>query len=386
MKLSKEQARRVFLRSQGLCQRFATPFDIIQRLTYVQVDTISVVERAHHHVFWSRLPTYKPMDLDKLVSERQVFEYWSHAASFLPMTDYRFSLPRKTAFRPRESSWWPRNPKLMGRVLDRIRSEGPLSSKDFDEETSVVSGWGNSKPAKKALERLFHEGRLEISERRGFQKYYDLTENVIPTGVSVKSPTKSEMAQKLIENVTAHHGLATLREISYLRGRDMKSLIATQLDRMVAKGQLNLVEVEGLQEPYYARLDVKELTRKVPSKVHILSPFDNAVIQRKKLADLFDFSYQIECYVPAAKRKHGYFCLPVLYGDRFVGRLDCKADRKAKKLNVLSQHWETSKGAGEQKQEDFLAVVRPKVAKSLGGFARFNGCKEVVTLDSNFRF
>ena len=159
----------------------------------MQIDTISVIERAHHHVFWTRCPKYKPSDLDSLLSSRKVFEYWSHAASYLPMKDYRYSLPLKKKFAKRKSSWFPRDPQLMRLVLKRIEKEGPLRSKDFkNSQQSKRSGWWEWKPTKKALERLFLEGKLEITRREGFQKVYDLPERVIPSSTDTSFPTKKE--------------------------------------------------------------------------------------------------------------------------------------------------------------------------------------------------
>ncbi|MEM7647038.1 MAG: crosslink repair DNA glycosylase YcaQ family protein, partial [Pseudomonadota bacterium] len=173
--LSLKEAQKIILQSQLLTGSRVTPIQAIEHLGYVQIDTISVIERAHHHVMWTRCPEYQPEDLAQLVQDRKVFEYWSHAASYLPMKDYRFTLPMKKRFRSQENSWFPKNPQLMKSVLKRIKEEGPLRSIDFKRErASKTNGWWDWKPTKKALERLFMEGKLEITRREGFQKVYDL--------------------------------------------------------------------------------------------------------------------------------------------------------------------------------------------------------------------
>jgi uncharacterized protein YcaQ len=158
---------------------------IIERLGYVQIDTISIVKRSHHHILWSRFPAYNQAMLDKMLEkDRSIFEYWSHAASYLPMKDYRFSLPRKRSYATRHKDWRSSNKKLIRLILDRIRAEGPLSSREFEGTSSGASGWWNHKPAKAALEFLFHSGDLMVSARKNFAKFYDLPERVLPADVS----------------------------------------------------------------------------------------------------------------------------------------------------------------------------------------------------------
>ena len=304
--LSIKDARKYFLHSQSLNRVSTSPVQVLEHLGYVQIDTISVVERAHHHIFWSRLPKYRSTDLDELVESRQAFEYWSHAAAYLPMRDYRFTLLRKKAFKKRVNEWWPKDPKLMRRVLDRIKAEGPLQSRDFENPRGSSNGWWQWKPAKKALERLFMEGRLEITRRKGFQKVFDLTERVIPASVDTKLPSENEYAEYLINRTLRHHGLATVTEMTHLGGGPLKARAAKQAEKMWNAGTLVAVDVEGSSQKYFANTELFETSAPRNRRVVILSPFDNSVIQRKKLSDLYGFDYQIECYVPAKKRKFGY--------------------------------------------------------------------------------
>ncbi|WP_417395358.1 winged helix-turn-helix domain-containing protein [Gimesia chilikensis] len=363
-----KSAQRLMVASQKLTGPALDPVEIIEHLGYVQIDTISVVERAHHHVFWSRNQKYSPVNLYQLIESRDAFEYWSHAASYLPMKDYRYSLPLKREFQKRETSWYPKDLKMMKQVLTRIRKEGPLRSKDFEMTKQGKSGWWDWKPAKKALERLFLEGKLEITRREGFQKVYDLPENVIPGTVDTTLPSETDFARYLIQRTLQHHGLATVSEIAYMRKSRTKTSVLTTLDQMVADDEVSQVAVEGVEQTYYALRQSLESIPRVSQKIHILSPFDNLVIQRNKLITLFDFDYKIECYVPATKRKYGYFSLPVLQGSRFVARIDCKADRTNQRLMIHSIHY-------EKKVDQIL--LQKKMESKLSAFAKFNGCNVV---------
>ncbi len=363
--ISITKAKKIILASQKLNHSRLKPQAIIEHLGYVQIDTISVVERAHHHVFWSRNTNYKPSDLDELVRTRKVFEYWSHAASYLPMCDYRFSLPMKRDFQSKSNYWFPRDAKMMSKVLARIKTEGPLRSQDFKTIKKNKAGWWDWKPAKKALERLFLEGQLEITERQGFQKVYDLPQNVIPSCVDTSMPTDDEYCEFIIKRILRHHGIASLEEMAYLKNKASKDKIYQKLLQMYEEGEVVRVKIKNLESIYYAFRETMNKTITSNNKIHILSPFDNLVIQRKKLQKIFNYNYQIECYVPASKRKYGYFCLPIFKGHRAIARIDCKADRKNKCLIVHSLHFEEKCG----REAHFS-----KIEKKLKQFAKFNGC------------
>jgi hypothetical protein len=215
--------RRIALDRQGLLKtdcfgrgKRAT-LRAIEQLGYVQIDTISVVERAHHHVLWSRVPNYQPKFLDQLVAERKVFEYWFHAAAWLPMSDYRFALPRMAQING-ERSWFEGiDRKLMHEILVRIEAEGPLRARDFEDTRASSTGWWDWKPAKQALEQLFMQGELMVSGREGFQKRYDLPERVLPDTVDTRMPTMDEYASHLIETTLRAHGFASIKSMTYLR-------------------------------------------------------------------------------------------------------------------------------------------------------------------------
>ncbi len=364
--ISLKKAQTMILKSQKLTGPALTPLETLEQLGYVQIDTISVVERAHHHVFWTRNNKYSPKDLDKLVKDRKAFEYWSHAASYLPMKEYRFSLPIKKAHQKNAKPWYPRDKKLMSAVLRRIKNEGPLRSKDFENTRKGNTGWWDFKPAKRALEGLFFEGKLEISRREGFQKVYDLPERVVPSKIDTSMPSDSEYFQYLIRRTLRHHGLASVNEIAYLCKKSAKLKVAKELNDMIENGDVVKVEVENNSEVYFATKEALSNSDKYSPKLFILSPFDNFVIQRKKLSTFFNYDYQIECYVPEAKRKYGYFSLPIFNGREGVARIDCKVDRKNKELLINSMHYE--KGVDKKSLDS-------KLAPKLKAFAKFNGCE-----------
>lgn len=366
IEFSKLKARQLIINAQGL-NNHLNPIDSINKLGYVQIDTLSVSERAHHHVFHSRNPAYAKADLDEMMNKKEVFEYWSHAAAYLPISGYRFSLIKKNQFQNGDvSHWFPKDKKMNHYVLDRIRAEGPLQSKDFKQTRDTPGLWYDYKPAKVALEQLFMEGKLMIKKRKNFQKVYDLTDRVLPSNIDASTPTPTEFCEHLIKTALQSQGVATLSEIGYLRKR-IKPTLTKVINKLVKSGELIPLKIEGLDHEYYSLPNT--IFKEQVQELHILSPFDNLVIQRKRLLDLFDFEYQIECYVPEAKRKYGYYVLPILYKNRFVARLDPKADRKTGVFTIKKIWFEK----GFVPDEEFYI----KFSAKLKEFALFCGCKKV---------
>ena len=376
--ISKKQARILALTSQGLLQpdfgkgKKAT-LAAIKLLGYVQIDTLSIVARAHHHALWSRLPDYNESFLnDLLEKDKAVFEYWSHAASYLPMSDYRFSLPRKKLYADGKSHWFGQDKKMNKYVLDRIKSEGSLQSKDFEHKRVDPGNWYEWKPAKRALEQLFMEGKLMVVRRQGFQKVYDLTERVLPVNIDISMPTEKEIAEHLIRKAIQAHGIVTENEITYLRS-GLKIPVNKALKRLLVEGELLEIKIKGAEKSSFIKSEhqLKSLAQyTVKDSIHFLSPFDNALIQRKRVQQIFDFDYAIECYLPEAKRKFGYFTLPVLYGDMFAARFDPKADRATKIFYIKTIYFEKGFIPNETFNIQF--------AEKLKTFATFNGCTKVV--------
>jgi len=382
VKISASMARRMAIRSQGLDGSWALPTgkegvaQVIERLGYVQIDTISVVERAHHHALWSRFPEYKPQMLHELqAKDRRVFEYWwSYGASYVPIGDYPYHRSRMRAFAdsPRARHYVEQNAELVKAVLERIRNEGPLGSADFEAPEGFKRGtWWSWKPAKEALETLFWMGELMVTERRNFQRLYDLTERVLPPGTDTAEMDPKQALRFTIRRALLARGVVSAQDIT--RSRNGRDAASEALKELVSSGEAVPLEVEGLDgEIYYALRETLAAAKQATSaaEVHILSPFDNLVINRKRLQKLFGFDYSLECYLPAAKRRYGYFCLPILWGERFVGRLDPKADREHKILIVRRLVFEP-----EFAEYDALM---PVLTETLRAFAAFNGCERVV--------
>ncbi|MBN1661859.1 MAG: YcaQ family DNA glycosylase [Anaerolineae bacterium] len=385
LKISKEAARRLALAFQLLDGEMSTlptgqegVARTIEALGYVQIDTIAVIARAHHHTLWTRRPDYRPDMLHSLqVDDRRIFEYWGHAASYLPMADYRYYLPRMQRHRAPDDGWVSRRPEvldLLHPVLERIRAEGPLTARDFDPPPGTKrSGWWDWKPAKSALELLFWRGELMISERRGFEKVYDLTERVLPAGVDTRLPGDDEVARFVVHRALSAHGVAAEREIVDYIHAAPKGAVSTALADMTASGEVVRLQVGEITSLYYAlpaTLEGVDRPGPSPSRAALLSPFDNLIIHRQRMSDLFDFAYSLECYTPVAKRRYGYFVLPILWGDRLVGRLDPKADRKARRLIVRSL-------AMEPGFDEFDAFL-PAFVDALAAFACLNECERIV--------
>ena len=339
----------------------------IQALGYIQIDTISVIERAHHHTLWNRVPHYKHRFLDKLVEQRDIFEYWSHAAAWLPMEDYRFCLPRMKAIRSGQRHWYKTDQKTLRYVLERITSDGPLQARDFEEHTGFNAGMWEWGPIKQAIEQLFMQGDVLVTRRDRFQKVFDLAERIIPAHVDTREPSRNEFAHFLIDRHLKAHGIARPTEFGYLRkgmGPAIKQAVAEQLE------EGKLLKAKFRKRPHHylvpANYDSLLAQRSPRSRVRILSPFDNLVIQRERIRWLFDFDYQIECYVPADKRKDGYFVCPVLWQGTLVARMDAKADRQNARFIVRNLVTES-----KLKNVDGFTLA---FGRELMKFASFNQC------------
>jgi len=333
---------------------------LVDRIGFVQIDTISVVERAHHHILASRLPGYRPEWLDRA----PVFEYWAHAAAYLPWRDYRHTLPRKMRVLEHGHDWFRVEPNDTQVVLERIRSEGPLKARDF-EAPRRTAGWWDWKPAKRALEYLFMSGQLMVT-REGFQKVFDLTERVLPAGVDTTVPTAAEHATWMVERALDAWGVVARDEFAYQR-REHREVVSEVLAQGEEEGRWTRVAVEGQgKTAYWVRPeDLAETAPGPDRRLRILSPFDPFVIHRRRVQRLFGFEFTIECYVPAPKRTFGYFALPLLWGDEFVGLLDAKADRAAGRLLVQNLRYDGS----SRRRASFDRAF----ARAAAEFASFNG-------------
>ncbi|MCC5808390.1 MAG: YcaQ family DNA glycosylase [Opitutales bacterium] len=342
----------------------------LQHLGHVQIDTISVVARAHEHILAARVPGAGADDLQTLVARREAFEYWAHAAAYLPISDYRHTLPRMHRMAARARHHAPAQKREKKRVLDRIRAEGAMRARDFAAPPGRRGGWWDWKPAKLALEQLFHEGRIMVAAREGFQKRFDLAERVLPDGTDTRRPSLEEHAAWLVARARQSLGVFTARHAYYQRREaGLGRAVTDAVDAAVERGELTLVANPSLpQSPrWYANTAaLEDAARPVTRRARALSPFDPLVIHRDRLRAIFGFDYQLECYVPAPRRQYGYFALPLLHGTRFLGRADCKADRRASTLRCLRLSMEPACNT---------TTGRSQAREALEALARTVGCE-----------
>lgn len=378
--LTKTQARKIILEAAGLARKaqfgkgIEAVYQLINHLGFVQLDTNYVVERAHHHMMAARIPDYQIEWLADLCEDGRIFEYFTSDSGFMPMEDFRFSLPVKEAFKNNGKTPTLAESNLMKQMVDQIERDGPVMVGDFENDRQEAStGWWDWRPAKVALERLYFNGTLMISRTKKFQKVYDLPINLIPQETDVTMPTPEEYARFVILRTIGALGIASPKEMAWRARRVKGNLVKKELAKMVQKGEVKPVTVEGLKGPYYMH-PAQKTNVKISNEVFILSPFDILNIFRHRLKDFFNFDYQVECFVPAPKRIYGYFSLPVIAGETFIARMDAKADRKGKILIVHNLHFE---------EVSLDEQVIDKLIKSLQAFMKFNGCREIVFSKTN---
>jgi uncharacterized protein YcaQ len=351
--LSIDQARRLALAAQGFLgpgsRATGTPSGngirpgagagaatlraTLRRLGAIQIDSINVVARSHELVLAARVGLHDPAAFERLVYQRRAgFEYWGHAASFLPIEHYRLFLPRMERMRQTGRGWWAdsraKNAHLYQPVLDRVRAEGPLAASAFREPGGTRRGtWWDWAPAKDVLEDLFDQGTVMVHDRVRFERRYDLTERVLPAGLDLSTPAPQESALKLTMLAARALGVAAARDLAdYFRLRPEHARPA--LAEAISSGLLQPVSVQGWPKPAYL-LPGTPLPRRAAHAPALLSPFDALIWYRERTERLFGFHYRIEVYTPAHKRLHGYYTMPVLADGRLVARVDPKYDRQA---------------------------------------------------------
>ena len=380
--LTPSQARNIILHAAGLSKRAQfgkgreAVYKLIDHLGFVQLDTNYTVERAHHHAIASRVPDYKLEWLEELQADGRVFEFFTSDSGYIPMHDFRYSLAVKQGFLARRKPLTQAEVNLMNRVLDRIAREGPLMVKDFENDRmEASSGWWDWRPSKIALERLYLEGKLMTTRNKDFHKVYDLPVNLIPDDIDKTMPAPEEFARYVVRRSLGGLGIAYANEIAW-RARYVKNnLVKKELEKMVGEGEVCKVAIEGLKSAQlYMLPGYKNKKIQLSGDAFILSPFDVLNVFRRRLKDFFDFDYQIECFVPKAKRIYGYFSLPVLLGETFVARMDSKADRKQKQLIIHNLHFEPVELNTQQLD---------KIIDAISVFAQFNQCQDVIVKASN---
>ncbi|MBW2314767.1 MAG: YcaQ family DNA glycosylase [Deltaproteobacteria bacterium] len=358
-----EVARKMLLGGQGLLAdpaRRATKASVLRQIEamgFVQVDSINIVERAHHHILASRFDGYRPALLTRLVErDRSLFEHWTHDASIIPVAWFAHWKPRFASYHRPDRPWgrWlarrtkPRPREVIAQVRSRIEREGPLMSRDFEHASPRKNqGWWDWKPQKQALEFLWRTGELSIAKRVSFAKVYDLTERWLPEVASVATPAPEAQLDWACRNGLERLGFATASEIQHFFDAVPLADVRAWCRDAAAHGEIVEVEVAGADgsKPRcgFAFADWERRARRLPDapeRMRLLSPFDPVIRDRKRALRLFGFEYSFEAFVPAPKRRFGYYVLPLLEGDRFVGRLDPKFERDHGELVVRRVWWE----------------------------------------------
>jgi uncharacterized protein len=379
--LTKHDARRVWLRAQRLDT--SAPFgegaqavaDAVAHLGYVQIDTINVIERSHHHILYTRIPSYRRADLRQAQSaDKSVFEYWTHALSYVPSKDFRFFLPAMKLHKREGHRWFKSvKPEDTRKVMRRLR-QGALTIRDIDDDvlTEKEHLWASRKPSKRALQLAFYTGAVTVSERNGMLKTYELTARHFGWDRLPKPASASEETAYLLDRALRAQGLVSLDSICHLDAPS-KPAVHRLIERRVRRNELVPVALEGAgRAAHWAAPETLQLNQndnsEGPALVHILSPFDPLIIQRKRTHLFFDYEHRFEAYVPKEKRQFGYFALPVLVGSDIVAALDLKTDRQNKKL--LMQKWSWV-GSGKVAKGEARKALKRTIEQELHRFERF---------------
>ena len=371
--LRKAQARRIWLSAQRLDE--TAPFGdgpeatraAIEHLGYLQIDTINVIERCHHHILYSRIPAYRREHLQQAQSvDKSVFEYWTHALSYVPTRDLRFFLPDMARHRRAPWSWFDSVTKAdLRKVLTLIRRDGALSIRDIQDDVLVEKdhAWASRKPSRRALQLAFHNGVLTISERVGMLKTYELMDRHFGWEQPPKAASETQVLAYMLERALRSQGLVSLDSVCHLDAA-RKPAVRRLIEAKVRRGELSAVAVEdsGRVEHWAAPATLEAIPAPERDIAHILSPFDPLIIQRKRLSLFFGYDHLFEAYVPKDKRVLGYFTLPVLVGDAIVAAIDLKTDREKGALLIQQWHWI---GAGK------AATHKTRIEEALHRFERF---------------
>jgi uncharacterized protein YcaQ len=366
--LEKPRARAIWLHAQRLDSDApfgngpAATFAAVEQLGYVQIDTIHVIERCHHHILYTRIPEYRRSDLQQAQSvDKTVFEYWTHALSYVPVQHVRFFVRAMKRHWQQRSVWFGSVTDADLRKVLRLLEQGPITIRDIDDDVLVEKehAWASRKPSKRALQLLFYRGIVTVSRRSGMLKTYDLTRRHFGWQRLPKSATEREGLAYRLDRALRAQGIVSVDSASYLE-RGLKPALRQLIESRVKRKELVPVEIDGAgQLLHWARPEtLEERLPPAEERVHILSPFDPLVNQRKRSQLFFDYEHRFEAYVPKEKRVFGYFALPVLIGDEFVALLDLKTDREAQKLRMQRWTWLAKRGRRAHKQQIDAALHR----------------------------
>ena len=375
--LTKAQARQIWLRAQRLDTR--APFGdgpqataaAVEHLGYVQIDTINVIERCHHHILWNRIPDYRRADLRQAQSvDRSVFEYWTHALSYVPTKDLRFFIPAMKRHKREGHKWLGSvSPADLRKVMRLIRRDGALTIRDIDDDVLVDKEhlWASRKPSKRALQLAFYTGELTVSERNGMLKTYELMTRHFGWDRPPKPASARETTAYLLDRALRAQGVVSLDSTCHLDAPN-KAQVRRLIESRVRRNELVPVALEGAgkQEHWAEPATLENAGGAASELVHILSPFDPLIIQRRRTHLFFDYEHRFEAYVPKEKRLFGYFALPVLAGDAVVAALDLKTDRKSRKLLLQKWSW-----VGDGAKRGARKELKRRIEEELHRFERF---------------
>jgi len=387
IEVSLDQARQFILDIQGLrtLKPCKSVIDVAQRIHSIQIDTISVVSRSHNLITFNRFPNYEEGTIWDVEKEGHLFEYWSHAMCMMPIETYPFySWRRKFYPGNRTKKWAAENKDTIKQVYQHVKKNGITNSASIGETKEGNTGWWDWKVEKRALEFLFTTGKLMVAHRKGFQKYYDITERVLPNPFDTEPMTDEEAAEFVVDSSLGSLGLGCYDDIRTYHNKlpsqelwkGRKENIEAHLSERVADGDLEEVSIEGLAERYFL---LSSNARKLQSEnnmnlenapIKILTPFDNILRERAFPRRIWDFDYKIECYVPAPDRVYGYFVLPILDMNELAGRLDAKAHRKEGVLEVRSLYLEND----DIRSSEGIA----RLQYGLTEFAKFHKCDTIT--------
>jgi uncharacterized protein YcaQ len=370
--LTQTAARRIWLHAQRL--ETPEPFGngpqavaaAVDHLGYVQIDTIHVIERCHHHILYTRIPGYVRADLRQAQSvDKSVFEYWTHALSYVPAKDFRFFVPAMREHRREGHRWFASvKPEDTRKVMRLLRRDGELTLRDIDDDELVdkLHLWASRKPSKRVLELAFHMGHVAIAARTGMLKTYELMLRHFGWERFPRAATPREVSEYQLDRALRSQGIVSLDSAGF-RNTSSKPGVRALIDKRIRRKELIPVAIEGSEKvAHWARPEAVETTQPSDELVHILSPFDPLIIQRKRLAMFFGYDHVFEAYLKKENRRFGYFALPVLVGDEIVAAIDLKTDRAGQKLRM--QQW-TWVGKGDAR------LHKPRMEEALHRFERF---------------
>ncbi len=386
IEISLEDARNCILDAQGL--RTSKPcksvLDVARRIHNIQIDTISVVSRSHNLITFNRFSRYEDGSIWDYEKKGVLFEYWSHAMCMMPIETYPFYAWRRKFYpSPRDKKWAIGHKDTIEQVYRHVKKNGITSSASIGEKNPESTGWWDWKVEKRALEYLYTMGKLMVAYRKGFQKYYDLTERVLPAHIDSEPMSDEDATDFVVDTSLGSLGIGCYDDIRTYHNKlpsqkiwkGRKDQIESYLDQRVKDGHLEEVTVKGLNERYFVLSSNSEKVQSnsTPDEiapVKLLTPFDNILRERAFPKRIWDFDYKIECYVPAPDRIYGYFVLPILDKSELAGRLDAKIHRKERLLEIKALYLESK----ELQSSDGLERLKRGIVE----FAKFHNCESIA--------